>query len=82
MTANSQKEAIPDFETAIAELESIVNQMETGNLPLEASLNAYKRGAELLQLCQKSLTDAEQQVRLLNDANNLMVFQPSNKQGQ
>jgi len=56
--------------------------METGNLPLEASLNAYMRGAELLQICQKSLTDAEQQVRLLNDANNLMVFQPSNKQGQ
>jgi exodeoxyribonuclease VII small subunit len=82
MTAQTQTEAIPDFETAIAELESIVNQMEAGNLPLEASLNAYVRGAELLQICQKSLTDAEQQVRLLNDANSLMVFQPSNKQGQ
>jgi exodeoxyribonuclease VII small subunit len=82
MTAQSQKESLPNFETAISELESIVNQMETGNLPLEASLNAYMRGAELLQICQKSLTDAEQQVRLLNDANNLMVFQPSNKQGQ
>jgi exodeoxyribonuclease VII small subunit len=82
MTAQTQTEAIPDFETAIAELESIVNQMEAGNLPLEASLNAYVRGAELLQICQKSLTDAEQQVRLLNDANSLMVFQPSNKKGQ
>jgi exodeoxyribonuclease VII small subunit len=82
MTAHSQKETIPDFETAISELESIVNQMEAGNLTLEASLNAYMRGAELLQLCQKSLTGAEQQVRLLNDANNLMVFQPSNKQDQ
>jgi exodeoxyribonuclease VII small subunit len=82
MTAQSQKEVLPDFETAIAELESIVNRMETGNLPLEASLKAYSRGAELLQLCQKSLTDAEQQVRILNDANNLTVFQPSNKQGQ
>jgi exodeoxyribonuclease VII small subunit len=82
MTVQTQTEALPDFETAISELESIVNQMETGNLPLEASLKAYMRGAELLQLCQKSLSNAEQQVRLLNDSNNLMAFEPSNKQGQ
>jgi len=82
MTNQSQKEALPDFETAISELESIVNQMETANLPLEASLNSYMRGAKLLQLCQKSLSDAEQQVRMLNEANNLMVFHPNTKEGQ
>ncbi len=64
----------PSFETAVAELEAIVNQMESGNLALDQSLNAYKRGAELLQICQKSLIDAEQQVQLLNDANKLIVF--------
>ncbi len=62
------------FESALKELESIVGQMESGQLPLEQSLTAYKRGAELLQFCQKSLTDAEQQVRLLNSANQLQAF--------
>ena len=36
--------------------------METGELPLQESLAAYKRGAELLAYCQTALKDAEQQV--------------------
>ena len=57
--------AVPaSFETALAELEAIVATMEGGQLPLEASLASYKRGAELLQYCQAALKDAEQQVRL------------------
>ena len=63
-----------DFEGSILELEVIVSQMESGNLPLEQSINAYKRGAALLQQCQKSLSDAEQQVRILNEANKLEAF--------
>lgn len=53
------------FETALAELESIVETMESGQLPLEKSLSAYKRGAELLQFCQRQLQDAQQQVKVL-----------------
>ncbi len=79
MTTNPQANVSPNFETAIAELESIVSQMESGNLPLEQSINAYKRGAELLQICQKSLTDAEQQVRILTEANKLTTFEPINE---
>lgn len=75
----SPSEAMPDFEATLAELETIVSQMESGNLPLEQSLNAYKRGAELLQICQKALTDAEQQVRILTDANKLAAFSPGNE---
>jgi exodeoxyribonuclease VII small subunit len=78
MTANSQA-AAPNFETAIAELEAIVSQMESGNLALEQSISTYKRGAELLQICQKSLTDAEQQVRILTEANKLATFSPNNE---
>ena len=59
------------FEASIAELEAIIDQMESGQLPLEQSLNAYKRGTELLQVCQKSLVEVEQQVRILTDANKL-----------
>lgn len=55
----------PTFEAALAELEKIVASMEGGQLPLEESLAAYKRGTELLKLCQQQLQDAEQQVRVL-----------------
>ena len=56
-----------DYESALAELEAIVAQMESGQLPLDASLTAYKRGAELLQYCRQQLADAEQQVKVLEN---------------
>lgn len=69
-----QKEPQQNFETALKELEAIVAQMESGQLPLEQSLQAYQRGSELLQFCQKSLADIEQQVRLLNENNSLQPY--------
>ena len=74
-TATSQ----PNFESAIAELETLVSQMESDKLPLEQSINAYKRGAELLQICQKSLSGAEQQVRILTEANKLADFKSNDQ---
>ncbi|MBK9160783.1 MAG: exodeoxyribonuclease VII small subunit [Nitrosomonadales bacterium] len=56
-----------DFESAMAEIERIVADMEAGRLSLEDSLSAYKRGAELLTLCRARLEDAQQQVRVLED---------------
>lgn len=53
------------FEAALAELESLVARMESGELPLQESLAAYKRGAELLAYCQAALKDAQQQVQVL-----------------
>lgn len=53
------------FESALAELETIVSTMEGGRLPLADALAAYKRGAELLQYCQAALKDAQQQVQIL-----------------
>ena len=38
--------------------------MESGKLPLEQNLAAYKRGAELIKLCQKLLDQVEQQVKI------------------
>jgi exodeoxyribonuclease VII small subunit len=54
-----------NFESALAELETIVATMEGGQLPLADALAAYQRGAELLQYCQAVLKDAEQQVQVL-----------------
>jgi exodeoxyribonuclease VII small subunit len=55
----------PTFESALTELENIVTRMEGGQLSLEQSLTAYKRGAELLKFCQIQLADAQQQVKVL-----------------
>ena len=57
----------PTFESALAELEEIVADMEGGQLPLEKSLAAYQRGAELLKYCHTALQDAQQQVKILED---------------
>ncbi|MDI1362729.1 exodeoxyribonuclease VII small subunit [Methylotenera sp.] len=62
------------FELAYAELESIVARMESGQMTLESSLAAYQRGNSLLQFCQKSLADVEQQVQILNERNQLIPF--------
>ena len=55
------------FESALSELEKIVASMEAGQMPLEQSLAAYKRGAELLKFCQTALQDAQQQVSILEE---------------
>ncbi len=55
----------PSFEAALAELESIVQGMETGKLSLEESLAAYQRGATLLKHCQGALAAAEQKIQVL-----------------
>jgi exodeoxyribonuclease VII small subunit len=53
------------FEAAMAELEALVARMEEGELPLEESISAYQRGAELLRHCEKILADAEQRIKVL-----------------
>lgn len=65
MPKPAKAEQNPTFESALAELENIVTRMEGGRLPLEQSLAAYKRGAELLRFCQARLADAQQQVKIL-----------------
>lgn len=62
----SPDDAPKSFEAALAELEKIVAAMEAGQLPLEQSIAAYKRGAQLLLYCQSLLKEANQQVKLLD----------------
>ena len=67
-------ESTLNYEQAFSELEQIVGQMESGQMPLEASLAAYKRGNQLLEFCQKSLADVEQQIKILNESQQLAPF--------
>ena len=62
-----QSDELPDFEKALEELESLVEQMESGELNLDQSLKQFKRGVELTRHCQKVLDKAQQTVeQLLN----------------
>ena len=53
------------FEEAMAELQQLVAQMEAGELPLEASVAAYRRGSELVKFCAAQLEKVDAQVKLL-----------------
>ena len=57
----------PTFEGALKELEALVASLESGNLTLEQSLAAHKRGLELARYCQSTLAQAQQQVRVLEE---------------
>jgi exodeoxyribonuclease VII small subunit len=58
----------PSFEQSLAELESIVDALERGDMTLEESLGAFERGVALTRTCQKALDAAEQRVRILTES--------------
>jgi exodeoxyribonuclease VII small subunit len=53
------------FEDAMTELEQLVARMEAGELPLEASVAAYRRGSELVKYCAGQLDKVDSQVKVL-----------------
>lgn len=55
------------FEDALAELEGIVRDLETGKGKLEQAVSAYERGAALRRHCEKLLAEAEQKVQAIVD---------------
>ena len=59
----------------MAELERLVEQMEAGELPLEGSVAAYKRGSELVKYCSTQLDTVESQVKIL-EGDMLKPFAP------
>ena len=62
----ADKDAKPvDFETAMRDLEAIVERLEQGDLALEESLAAFERGILLTRTCQAALKEAEQKVEIL-----------------
>ena len=64
--AGKKKTEAPDFETALTELEGLVQRMEGGELSLEDSLQEFERGVQLTRICQDALKAAEQRVKLLS----------------
>jgi len=62
---NKKPEKLPDFEKALEELESLVEQLESSDLSLDESLKQFKRGVELTRHCQGVLDQAQQTVEKL-----------------
>ena len=56
---------MPSFEESLKKLESIVDQLEKGDLALEQSLKLFEEGVELSTSCKKELDAAEGQVQML-----------------
>ncbi|MDR8017068.1 exodeoxyribonuclease VII small subunit [Ectopseudomonas guguanensis] len=61
----ARKKAAPDFEHSLAELQTLVERLESGELSLEDSLTAFEQGIGLTRECQAALAQAEQKVQIL-----------------
>ena len=55
----------PQLEQSLDSLEALVERMESGELTLEESLQAFEQGVKLTRECQQALSQAEQKVRIL-----------------
>ena len=60
----SQK-PLASFEKGLEELEAVVKELESGDLPLERALALFERGVELSNACRKQLEEAETRVEML-----------------
>lgn len=56
---------VANFETGLDELEKVVRELESGDLPLERSLELFEKGMALSDTCRKQLQDAETRVEML-----------------
>lgn len=62
---NTSADQPQDFETAMKQLEALVDRMESGELPLEESLALYEQGVKLAKICQQRLNYVEDQIKVL-----------------
>ncbi|MFN3418751.1 MAG: exodeoxyribonuclease VII small subunit [Pyrinomonadaceae bacterium] len=64
------------FETSLNELEKIVKQLESGDLPLEESLKLFETGVKLARECRQRLANAERKIEvLLKEADGSLVLE-------
>lgn len=66
MPDDTQTPTAQTYESAVEELEAIIDQIESGEIGLEQSIRRYERGAVLLKHCREILNQAEQRVTTLD----------------
>ncbi len=54
------------YEEAVAELESIVNSLNNGNVSLDDSIKLYSRGVELASLCNDKISEVEKKISMID----------------
>ena len=64
-TKTEKAEKLPDFEQSLTELETLVQKLEAGDVPLEEALQTFERGVALTRQCQTALRTAQQKVEVL-----------------
>ncbi|MFC6348501.1 exodeoxyribonuclease VII small subunit [Vagococcus carniphilus] len=70
------KEKTQTFEQSMAELEVIVKQLETGEVPLEEALDQFQKGIELSKVCQDTLAKAEETLtKIMSDEGKEVPFE-------
>jgi exodeoxyribonuclease VII small subunit len=67
---------LPKFEECLERLESIVGQLEKGDVPLEQALKLFEEGIQLSTSCRKELEDAEGKVEILLKQNGKLQPEP------
>ena len=53
------------FEQAMRQLEKIIQEMETGDLPLEKAMSKFEEGIRLTQFCSQKLNETEEKIQVL-----------------
>lgn len=76
----SDKKPTADFETSLKRLETLVTQMEQGDMPIEDALKAFEEGIGLTRECQSILDQAEQKVQVLVDNRGIIEAKPLDTQ--
>ena len=74
---SNETPTIKDFESAIAELETIVKSLEEGDLALERSLELFERGVQLSRFCHATLEAAERRIEILNERGEVKPAPPT-----
>ena len=80
MVSRNSKE--PDFEQALVELESLVERLEHGDLPLDEALRTFERGVALTRHCQACLQAAQQKVEILLKRSGQPEIEPFQESGE
>ncbi len=63
--AAEDKADLAELEESIRTLEALVEELESGELPLEKALAEFERGVKLTRRCQAALAQAEQRIEIL-----------------
>ena len=63
--AQELRTKVSTFEAGLEQLEAIVKEMESGDLPLERALELFERGTKLSEACRKQLEEAETRIEIL-----------------